>query len=138
METATETPRKYLSPGALLEATYDEAGIGLCDLWSHSRHENVVRARMALVAVARRRTLMSFPQINKKLLGRPSSGHSTSVTAFRRFGRDADKRGADGRTLAALADSIEAAADWSSRGTAESVVAVGAWRTPTAGRGAGA
>jgi chromosomal replication initiation ATPase DnaA len=66
---------------AICKAVCDDFGVDLERLEGRGRYPRVVAARRALVWLARKRTLLSFPEICKSM-GRNEGGHSTMVEQF--------------------------------------------------------
>jgi hypothetical protein len=66
---------------AIYKAVRDDFGVERETLEGRGRHPKVIAARRALVWLARKRTLLSFPEICKAM-GRTGRGHSTMVDQF--------------------------------------------------------
>lgn len=77
------------TPDAILAAVCKALGLHPYDLWGRGRMPRVVQARMVAVAVARRETYLSFPEIARLVLKR--GNHSTAVTCLKRYRANPDQ-----------------------------------------------
>ena len=66
----------------ILAVVCDEFGVTPEQLHSRRRAPRIVAAREMFVHIARRHTIMSYPEIAREVFGRPS--HSSAIGAHRR------------------------------------------------------
>lgn len=82
----TTQPERFAN---IFEAVCKEFGVQAIDVRSRLRHPRIVAARMVMIHLARKHTLLSYPDI-QMLMGTPESSHSTAITAHQRLERKLD------------------------------------------------
>jgi hypothetical protein len=75
-------PTRPMSYSTIAELVCETFGVSVEDCASTTRHKRVVLAREVTIVLAREFTLLSFPEIARKM-SRPN--HSTVITAYQRY-----------------------------------------------------
>jgi len=81
-------PERPMSYSTIAELVCETFGVSVEDCASTTRHKRVVLAREVTIVLAREFTLLSFPEIARKM-SRPN--HSTVITAHQRYEKTKDQ-----------------------------------------------